>query len=61
MFDAISGTQQALLYLAIIQSAAFTLFTCFAVVPLVRIIMDQSKTYKAILEKLDALHHHEEN
>lgn len=53
MFDAISGTQQALLYLSIVLSCAFILFTCFGIIPLVRLILEQSRAHKALLDKLE--------
>lgn len=48
MFEGISGTQQALLYLAIIMACGFTAFVLFAIVPLVKIIKDQNDTMKVL-------------
>lgn len=43
MFAAVSGTQQAMLYLAIILAVGFTAFTLFAIVPLVRLLQEQAR------------------
>lgn len=53
MFNAVgSGPLQAMLWLAIILCCGFTAFTLFGIVPLIRVVKEQSDLLRSILQHM---------